>query len=104
MLAIAGLSSLAAPAGIPVTRAALGFDIPVMTAVAIACLPIFFSGHRIARWEGALLLAYYAAYVLYLVLAALQHDSLPLFSATMLAYVLPLTAVTLIVLYVRAVR
>jgi cation:H+ antiporter len=104
VLAIAGLSSVVAPAGIPVTRAALGFDIPVMTAVAIACLPIFFSGHRIARWEGALFLGYYAAYVLYLLLAALEHDSLPLFSATMLAYVLPLTAVTLIVLYVRAAR
>lgn len=75
-----------------------------MTAVAIACLPIFLSGHRIARWEGALFLGYYAAYVLYLVLAALEHDALPLVSATMVAYILPLTAVTLLILYVRAAR
>jgi len=104
ILAIAGLASMVAPGGIPVARAALGFDIPVMTAVAIACLPIFFSAHRIARWEGALFLGYYGAYLLYLILAALEHDALPLFSATMLAYVLPLTAVTLLVLYVRAAR
>ena len=34
-------------------------------------------GHRIARWEGALFLGYYAAYVLYLILAATQHAALP---------------------------
>jgi cation:H+ antiporter len=102
ILAIAGLSSVLAPAGIPITPAVLGFDIPVMTAVAIACLPIFFSDHCVARWEGGLFVGYYAAYVVYLLLAAVQHDGLPAFNATMLAYVLPLTAVTLLVLYVRA--
>ena len=34
----------------------------VMIAVALACLPIFATGHRIARWEGALFLGYYAVY------------------------------------------
>ena len=43
---------------------------PVMIAVAVACLPVFFTGIRISRWEGALFLFYYAAYVLYLILAA----------------------------------
>jgi cation:H+ antiporter len=104
ILAIAGLSSVVAPGGIPIAPAALGFDIPIMAAVAIACLPIFFSDHRIARWEGGLLLGYFVAYVSFLLLAAMEHDALPAFSATMLAYVLPLTAVTLLVLYVRAAR
>ena len=102
VLAIAGLASVLAPAGIPVSPAVLGFDIPVMTAAAIACLPIFFSDHCVARWEGGLFLAYYGAYVVYLLLAAVAHDALPVFNATMLAYVLPLTAVTLLVLHVRA--
>ena len=40
--------------------------------VAVACLPIFFTGNVIARWEGGLFFAYYIAYTTYLVLAATQ--------------------------------
>ena len=104
VLAVLGLVAVLAPGGVTVAPAVLVFDLPVMIAVALACLPIFVTGHVIARWEGALFVGYYAAYVLYLILASLDHDALPLFSATMLAYVLPLTAVTLLVVYVRAVR
>jgi len=83
--------------GIDVAPAILRFDLPVMTAVALACLPIFFSEHRIARWEGALFLAYYVAYTAYLVLEATEHDALPAFSGAMAFFVLPLTVVTLAV-------
>jgi cation:H+ antiporter len=75
-----------------------------MIAVAVACLPIFFTGHRIARGEGWLLLAYYAAYTGYLVLASSEHDALPAFSAALLWFALPLTAVTLAILVWRAAR
>lgn len=101
ILAVLGLSSLVAPDGIAVPAAALAFDIPVMIAVALACSPIFFTGHAIARWEGALFLAYYGAYTSYLVLDAKGHASLPAFSAVMLQFVLPLTLVTLAVVYAR---
>jgi cation:H+ antiporter len=74
------------------------FDIPVMIAVALACLPICFTGGVISRWEGGVLFAYYLAYTLYLILAATHHDALPVFSATMLYFALPLTALTLVVL------
>jgi len=104
ILLILGLSAIIAPGGITVAPAAWAFDIPVMIAVALACLPIFVTGHLIARWEGLLFVGYFVAYVLYLILASLEHDALPLFSVTMMAYVLPLTAVTLLVLYVRAAR
>jgi cation:H+ antiporter len=104
ILGVLGLAGLASPAGIPVPPAALAFDIPVMTAVAVACLPIFFSGNVIARWEGGLFLFYYAAYTAYLVLAAAGHDALPLFSAVMLEYVVPLTVITLAVILVRSFR
>lgn len=104
-LLVRGAARLAARFGISplvigLTVVAFGTSAPEL-AVALACLPIFASGHRIARWEGALFLGYYAAYVLYLVLAATQHAALPAFSAAMLGFVLPLTAVTLIVLLVR---
>ena len=44
ILAVLGLSGLVAPAGCPSTAALLRFDLPVMIAVAVACLPIFASG------------------------------------------------------------
>ncbi len=104
ILAVLGLAGLVAPSGLPAPAALLRFDLPVMIAVALACLPIFASGALIARWEGALFLFYYAGYTAYLVLAAQQHDALPAFSAVMEAFVLPLTAVTLAVVGWRAWR
>jgi cation:H+ antiporter len=65
-----------------------------MIAVAVACLPVFARGARIERWEGAVFVSYYVAYTTYVVLAAQQHDALPLFSAAMQWFVLPLTLLT----------
>ena len=62
-----------------------------MIVVAFACLPIFFTGGIISRLEGLLLLGYYAAYTVYLFLAAARHEALLLLSATMLYFVIPLT-------------
>ncbi|BCR07020.1 sodium:calcium antiporter [Desulfuromonas versatilis] len=103
LLSVLGLTALVAPEGIPVAETALGFDLPVMVATAVACLPIFFTGHLIARWEGALFFGYYIAYTLYLVLATLQNSYLPAFRDAMAGFVLPLTAVTLAVMVVRTV-
>ncbi len=104
LLSVLGLSSLVSPAGLPAPAALLRFDLPVMVAVAVACLPIFATGALIARWEGALFLFYYVAYTAYLVLDAQQHDALPAFSAVMEGFVLPLTAVTLAVVAWRSWR
>jgi cation:H+ antiporter len=94
---VLGLTALLAPGGVPVPEPALRFDLPVMIVVAAACLPIFFSGHRIARWEGALFLGYYVIYILFLVLQAEEHDMLPAFSQAVLFFVIPLTVATLVV-------
>ncbi|MBV6475306.1 MAG: calcium/sodium antiporter [Rhodocyclaceae bacterium] len=101
LLGVLGLSSLVAPQALPVAPAMLSFDLPVMIGVALACLPIFFTGHLIARWEGALFLAYYAAYMAYLLLAAQRHDLLDTYAMAMATVVLPLTAVTLAVFAAR---
>ena len=101
ILGCLGLAGLVAPSGLPLAPSVLTFDIWVMLAVAIACLPVFFTGREIARWEGAVFLGYYAAYVAYLILAAQQHDALPAFSNVMLVFVIPLTLVTLIAVLVR---
>jgi cation:H+ antiporter len=104
VLGVLGAAAAIAPSGVAVSRAALAFDVPVMFASAVACLPIFFTGHRISRWEGALFLFYYAAYVGFLVLNAARHAALPYFSSAMLLFVMPLTAATLAVVLLRAVR
>jgi cation:H+ antiporter len=104
LLGVLGMSAAVAPGGVHVAPSALAFDVPVMCATAFACLPIFFTEHRIARWEGWLFLGYYAAYVTFLILAATRHDALPRFSAILLEFVIPLTVVTLALLVVRAAR
>lgn len=101
LLSVLGLASLVSPNGIDVAPAALHFDLPVMVAVAVACLPIFATGSQIARWEGGLFFGYYVAYTLYLLLAAMHHAALGVYETAMLWFVLPLTAVTLIVLCAR---
>ena len=98
ILGVLGIASMASPAGITVAPSVLAFDLPIMIAVALACLPIFFTGNLIARWDGALFLGLYAAYMAYLLLAARQHDALQPYSAIMLAAVLPLVAITLALL------
>jgi cation:H+ antiporter len=95
ILAVLGLSAVVSPSGVTVSEEALQFDIPFMVAVAVACLPIFFTGGVIARWEGWLFLGYYAAYVAYLALYATGSPSLESFNLVMLLFVVPLTVVTL---------
>ena len=75
----------------------LHFDMLVMLAVAVACLPIFFTGNVIARWEGWVFLGYYVAYTGYLVLRSQQHDALGTYALVMQMIVLPLTVLTLAV-------
>lgn len=100
VLSVLGLTAMVAPSGVPVSQAAEAFDIPVMVSVAVMTLPIFFTGNRIDRWEGWLFLFYYAAYTTYLILDAAQHDALPLFNNVLLFAIIPLTVVTLIVLFI----
>jgi cation:H+ antiporter len=98
ILAVLGVSGIVSPDGLIVSDAVIRFDIPIAIAVAVACLPIFASGNRIDRWEGFLFTLYYVAYTIYLILDATNHDSLPIFSKVMLAFVLPITIITAITL------
>lgn len=98
---ILGITGVTA-GGLPVPAGVLTFDVVVMVAVAVACLPILMTGHRIARWEGTLFLAYYAAYAAYLVMDAVAHERLPHLRDALVFFALPLTTVTLLVLAARA--
>ncbi len=104
ILAVLGVSSLVAPGGLPVSDAALRSDLPIMVAVAIACLPVFFNGYAVKRWEGAVFALYYLAYVAFLILDQTGSPFRDDYTVAMLGFVLPLTAITLVVVTVRAVR
>jgi len=102
ILGCLGLSGLVSgDLGLLMPAAVLNFDIWVMIAVALACLPVFMTGREIARWEGGVFLLYYAAYVTYLILATQQHGALGMFSTAMMSFVIPITVITLVVVLLR---
>lgn len=101
LLSVLGLTALVAPYGVPVAPAAAAFDLPVMVAASIACLPIFFVGNRISRWEGGLFLVYYGVYVAYLFGDTAGHDAMIALNQVVRWFVVPLSAVTLAVLWHR---
>ena len=102
ILAVLGLTAMAGKEGIPVPSAVLNFDLPVMVAVAVACLPIFATGNIIRRWEGTLFTGYYLAYATYLILRAAEHAYLGIYSQIMLVFVIPLTVITLLTVVARS--
>lgn len=104
ILAVLGVAGMVSPVPLAVAAGALRFDIPVMTVVAIACLPIFFTGNKITRWEGLVFMAYYVAYATYLILQSTHHDGLGTFSWAMIWFVMPLSAITLVVIWLQAIR
>jgi cation:H+ antiporter len=102
ILGCVGLSGMAAGAsGLVIPASVMQFDIWVMLAVALACLPVFMTGREIARWEGGVFLFYYVAYVGYLVLLAQQHPSLGGLAFLMTSFALPLTVIAMVVAMVR---
>ena len=101
ILGVLGLTGIVAPASLAVAPSILTFDMWVMLAVAVACLPVFFSGRQIARWEGGVFFGYYCAYTAYLILMSQEHSALPMLSYAMLLFVVPITVVTIIASLIR---
>ncbi|MBN1435700.1 MAG: calcium/sodium antiporter [Sedimentisphaerales bacterium] len=103
MLGVLGFSAVISPGGVAVSVTALRFDIPVMAGSALVCLPIFFTGGRISRWEGAVLLGYYGVYLGYLVLTAAQREASVGFG-TVAMFTIPITAAALGISVIAAIR
>lgn len=95
LLCVLGATSIIAPQGVNVSASALRFDIPVMFVVAVACLPIFATGHLIRRWEGGLFLFYYFLYTTLVVLEATGHGFAQTLRSATLFVLLPLTLATI---------
>jgi len=97
ILAVLGVGALAAPRGIAVGHEMAGFGLPVMAVVCFSCLPVFFAGGAIRRWEGALFLFYFVLYVAWLLLDELKDVRLLSLRQALMWFVAPLTIVTLAV-------
>ncbi len=69
ILFILGVTCIVAPSGIPVSQHLVTIDIPLMTGVALLCVPVFFTSREVSRKEGALFVTAYILYVSYLVAA-----------------------------------
>lgn len=93
IMCILGATSLLAPGGLPVPAGVLAFDLPVMFAVCVACLPVFVTKSGVSRFEAAVLFIGYLAYTAYLVLDSTGHDRLAGVSAVTLWFALPLAGI-----------
>ncbi len=104
ILCVIGFSSIIAPEGIAVSKQALTFDLPIMIAVAVISLPIFFSYYRITRANGAMFLVYYLAYLIYTILYAMDHAWFDTYHGLMLWILLPVVVVSFVFEIVRGIR
>ena len=68
---ILGVAALIPVDGVPVEPAVLWIDLAVMLGATIVCIPVFVTGTRISRFEGAALVAAYLAYFSALLLTRL---------------------------------
>ena len=101
LLAVLGVTAVVSPNAIPVAASAVQVDIPVMIAVAVACLPIFANGHVLNRWEGIVFLFAYAGYLTWLVLDATEHGTRDSYGNVVLYFVVPVVAITIGTLWFR---
>ncbi len=104
LLLILGLSSMLTPTGLDVAPEMLIFDIPLMLGTALVCLPIFFVGFQIRRWEGALFLIVYILYTIYLILNTTDHSLFSNFENGLLYIVGPIIIFTLLVICYQAIQ
>ncbi|MCB9495520.1 MAG: calcium/sodium antiporter [Fibrobacteria bacterium] len=67
VLCVLGGSGLLSSAPLPVPAEAMSFDIPLMIATMLLCVPVFLTHGHISRIEGILFLALYSGYTALLV-------------------------------------
>lgn len=104
LLGVLGLTALLAPTPLSVSPNALDFDLPVMLGIAALCLPVFYSGYRVTRAEGLLLLGLYLVYGLHVVSFTTGMPLAGKLERLMLFYVLPALLTFLLFTSIRAWR
>lgn len=97
LLAVLGVSGLFIQGSIPVQEILTRFDIPLLIIVSVLCIPIFYTGYRIARWEGGILFFFYGSYLYYLYLSGTQHPFLENYTYWMTWWILPVLIIVIII-------
>ncbi len=87
LLSVLGASAAISSNGISVNDEVIRLDYPVMLAATVLLLPICWNGFMVKRWEGAVLVAFYVAYVAYLVMEAGDSSAPELYRTAMLVIV-----------------
>jgi cation:H+ antiporter len=99
LLCVLGLTGIVSPSPIPVADASLQVHYPVMLAATVVLIPIIWTGFEVRRWEGAVLVVFYAIYLTFVILDAGDSEAvdvvgpLALVSAPLVALGLTLAAV-----------
>jgi cation:H+ antiporter len=102
ILMVLGATAVVSPRPLVVSPSLLAVDLPIMVAAALACLPILYTGLVVDRREAALLLAFYGAYLGYLVLVALEAPAADALGRVLVMGAVPVAGVVLGTLAVRA--
>ncbi|WP_339417476.1 MULTISPECIES: calcium/sodium antiporter [unclassified Pseudomonas] len=104
LLGVLGLTAVLAPSPLSVSPNALNFDLPVMLAVVVLCLPMFYTGYRLTRAEGLVLLGLYLAYGLHVMAFTTGMPLANKLEHLMVFYVLPVLVAFLLFSTLRAWR
>ena len=98
ILMVLGATAVVAPDPISISPSLLAVDLPLMVAAAFACLPILYTGRLVSRREGLLLVAFYVAYLGYLVLLASGDPAGPDAGRILMFGAIPIAGVALVIL------
>ncbi len=101
---VLGFSGLVSMGTLSVSPAMLAIDIPLMIGVALLCLPFFRAGYVLTRANGAVFLAAYVVYVLFLVWKEQQSVALNDLAAIVFSVMLPALIIGTVIVQVRAMR
>jgi cation:H+ antiporter len=104
LLGVLGATALISPEPLSISPNALDFDLPVMLVTAALALPMFYSGYRLTRLEGLLLLALYVVYGLHIVSFTTGMPLADRLERLMIHYALPVLGVAVAITTVRAWR
>lgn len=96
LLAVLGVSGVLSSNGLAGNEQLVQQDFPVMLAVALLCVPLFFTGAILSRIEGALFFILYLAYTLFLIGGALHAPWLASVHGIIVYALIPLTVVVVI--------
>jgi len=91
VLLVVGGTGLISPQILVVSADAMWIDMPIMLAVSVASLIVFFTGYQIARWEGCILLSFFVIYTVYRYLQGGGSSLAEPFAQIMLVLVAPVT-------------